>query len=44
MDHWVEHFSELLNKGKLVEEEGEENESIEINIKEESYPHQHSWK
>jgi hypothetical protein len=25
MDHWVEHFSELLNKGTLVEEEGEEN-------------------
>jgi hypothetical protein len=30
MDRWVEHFSELLNKGTLVEEEGEENESIEI--------------
>jgi hypothetical protein len=36
MDCWVEHFSELLNKGTLVEEEGEENESIEIrNIEEE---------
>jgi hypothetical protein len=39
MDHWVEHFSELLNKGTLVEEEGEENESIEIrNIEEEIIP------
>jgi coenzyme F420-reducing hydrogenase alpha subunit len=39
MDSWVEHFSELLNKGTLVEEEGEENESIEIrNIEEEIIP------
>jgi hypothetical protein len=39
MDHWVKHFSELLNKGTLVEEEGEEYESIEIrNIEEETIP------
>jgi hypothetical protein len=38
-DHWVEHFSELLNKGTLVEKEREENESIEIrNIEEEVIP------
>jgi hypothetical protein len=41
MDRWAEHFSELLNKGTLVEGEGEENESIEI-LKKKSYPHQHS--
>jgi hypothetical protein len=39
MDRWVEHFSELLNKGTLVEEEAEENESIEIrNTEEEIIP------
>jgi hypothetical protein len=39
LDCWVEHFSELLNKGTLVEEDGEETESIEIrNIEEEMIP------
>jgi hypothetical protein len=39
LDRWVEHFSELLNKGTLVEEEGEENESTEIrNIEEKIIP------
>jgi hypothetical protein len=39
LDRWVEHFSELLHKGTLVEEEGEENESTEIrNIEEEFIP------
>jgi hypothetical protein len=39
MDCWVERFSELVNKGTLVEEEGEEDEGIEIrNIEEETIP------
>jgi hypothetical protein len=36
MDHWVEHFSELLNKRTPMEEEVKENESIDIrNIEQE---------